>query len=204
MKQVKRVIAGSVVLLASMLGFAQSRVETPPVPSDKDEVRIGDILVRKFLQEEGNLPTPQTRRFEAYLQKVGDKVVAHAQRKLPYRFHFDPDPSFRSAFALPGRHIVVGAGILAYMDSEDQLAGVLAHEVEHVDLNQCRERLAKELAEKHLSVATANKLAVDPFLPGYGHDNEFAADLAGGKLAMTAGYSPLLRDSSAQDLCDSG
>jgi predicted Zn-dependent protease len=90
---------------------------------------------------------------------------------------------------LPGGQVFVGGGILAYMDSEDQLAMVLGHEVEHIDLNQCRDRLAKVLATEHLSVQDAEKLKVDPFLDGYGHDNEFAADREGATLAMEAGYS---------------
>ncbi len=91
---------------------------------------------------------------------------------------------------LPGGQIFVGGGILAYMDSEDQLAAVLGHEVEHIALNQCRDRLIKVLAEKHLSTDKLEELKVDDFLPGYGHDNELAADREGVKLAMEAGYSP--------------
>ncbi len=157
--------------------------------TDAEEVQIGQALARGFEQEEGMLPTPQTKKIDEYLQSVGEKVAAHAQRKLPYRFHFDPSPSFRSAVGLPGGQIYVGAGILAYMDSEDQLAAVLGHEIEHVALNQCRDRLIKVLAEQHLMIKDEDKLKVDPFLPGYGHDNEFAADREGILLAMKAGYS---------------
>ncbi len=157
--------------------------------TDAEEVQIGQALALDFEQEEGMLPTPQTKKIDEYLQSVGEKVAAHAQRKLPYRFHFDPSPSFRSAVGLPGGQIYVGAGILAYMDSEDQLAAVLGHEIEHVALNQCRDRLIQVLAEQHLAVKDADKLKVDPFLPGYGHDNEFAADREGILLAMKAGYS---------------
>jgi predicted Zn-dependent protease len=113
------------------------------------------------------------------------------QRKLLYRFHFDPSPAFKSAFGLPGGQIFVGGGILAYMDSEDQLAAVLGHEIEHIALNQCRDRLMKVLAEKHLSTYKLEELKVDDFLPGYGHDNELVADREGVKLAMEAGYSPM-------------
>jgi beta-barrel assembly-enhancing protease len=173
--------------------------------TDDDEVRIGQILAEQFEQEEGMAPTPQTRKLDQYLQTVGDRVAVHAQRKLPYQFHFDPSPGFKSAVGLPGGQIFVGAGILAYIDTEDQLAAVLGHEVEHVALNQCRERLIKQLADLHLSPKDASlpeptqpdpkrpatyKLKVDPFLPGYGHDNEFAADREGVTLAIQAGYAP--------------
>src|SRR5579864_5032107 len=174
------------VLAASL--YAQ----TPAAPaslSDDDEVRIGRLLADDFMAQEGMQPTPQAEEMDKYLQAVGDRVAAHAQRKIPYRFRFDPSPSFRSAVGLPGGQVFVGAGILAYMDSEDQLAMVLGHEVEHIDLNQCRDHLIKILAEQHLIVSMADKLKVDPFLPGYGREGELAADREGVLLAMQAGYS---------------
>jgi predicted Zn-dependent protease len=165
----------------------------PTVPAsitDADEVRIGRILAEKFAAREGLEPTPQTRKIDEYLQKVGARVAAFAQRKLPYQFHFDPNPGFKSAIGLPGGQIFVGGGILAYMDTEDQLAAVLGHELEHIALNQCRDRLIQILTERHLSAREADELDIESFLSGYGHDNEFAADREGVKLAMQAGYSP--------------
>jgi beta-barrel assembly-enhancing protease len=175
------------VLLPSSL-YAQAPAR-PDSLTDAQEVQVGQALANQFAQEEGMLPTPQTRKFDEYLQRVGDRVAAYAQRKIPYHFHFDPSPSFRSAVGLPGGQIFVGAGILAYMDSEDQLAMVLGHEIEHVDLNQCRDRLIKLLTDEHLSPHDVGTVKVDPFLPGYGREGELAADREGVKLAMQAGYS---------------
>ena len=167
------------LLLLPPLSNPGSPVDSKIEVTDADEIRIGYALAKDFEQEEGMAPTPQSIKLDAYLQSVGDKVAVNARRKLPYRFHFDPSPGFRSAVGLPGGQIYVGAGILAYTDTEDQLAVVLGHEIEHVDLNQCRERLIKVLGEQHLSVKDGEKLKVDPFLDGYGHDNEFAADREG-------------------------
>ena len=177
-----------VLLVTSVLRGQDSR--TTVSITETDEVRAGQILAEEFAQEEGMRSTPQTTKIDEYLQAVGDRVAAHAQRKLPYRFHFDPSPAFKSAVGLPGGQIFVGGGILAYMDSEDQLAAVLGHEVEHIALNQCRDRVIKVLAEKHLSTDKLEELKVDEFLAGYGHDNELAADREGVKLAMEAGYPP--------------
>jgi predicted Zn-dependent protease len=177
----------SIVLL--LLFFYSNPNGTKPSVTDAEEVRIGEVLAKDFEQQEGIQPTPQSIKMDAYLQTVGDKVAANAQRKLPYRFHFDPSPAFHSAVALPGGQIYVGAGILAYIDTEDQLATVLGHEIEHVALNQCRDRLAEVLSKEHLSASDADKLKVDHFLESYGHDNEFAADREGVLLAMKAGYS---------------
>src|SRR5215471_19776275 len=65
--------------------------------TDEAEVRIGKMLAKQFEQEEGMQSTPQTKKLDQYLQTVGDRVAAFAQRKLPYEFHFDPSPGFKSA-----------------------------------------------------------------------------------------------------------
>jgi len=188
----------SCLLLSLPMLYAQSS-PAPVSLTDADEVRIGRILADQFAKEEGMAPTPQSKKLDEYLQAVGERVAANAQRKLPYQFHFDPSPGFRSAVGLPGGQVFVGAGILAYIDTEDQLAAVLGHEVEHVALNQCHDRLIKVLTDQHLSLQDADqpdpkqpgtlKLKVDRFLDGYGHDNEFDADREGVILAMEAGYS---------------
>jgi beta-barrel assembly-enhancing protease len=178
------------ILLCPLVSVANAQNSPAAAPiSDADEIRAGNVLAAKFEKVNGLAPTPQIVKIEAYLQKVGGRVAAHAQRHLPYRFHFDPDPTFKSAVGLPGGQVFVGSGILTYMDTEDQLAAVLGHEIEHVALNQCRDRLIQEMAKKHISAAEFEKLDLDAFMPGYGHDGEFAADREGVKLAMEAGYS---------------
>jgi beta-barrel assembly-enhancing protease len=157
--------------------------------TDAEEISAGEAVARDFIQQEGMEPTPQTKKIDAYLQAVGDRVAVHAQRKLPYQFRFDPSPGFKSAGGFPGGQVFVGAGILAYIDTEDQLAMVLGHEIEHIALNHCRERLIKVMTQQHLTAKEFGKLKVDPFLDGYGHDREFAADREGVNLAIEAGYS---------------
>jgi predicted Zn-dependent protease len=179
-----------VILLCRLEPSAYAQTSpTPAAISDADEIRAGRVLAAKFETVNGLAPTPQITKIEIYLQTVGDRVAAHAQRQFPYRFHFDPDPTFKSAVGLPGGQVFVGGGILTYMDTEDQLAAVLGHEIEHIALSQCRDRLLQEMAKKHISAAEFEKLDLDPFMPGYGHDGEFAADREGVKLAMEAGYS---------------
>ena len=60
---------------------------------------------------------------------------------------FDPNPDFKSAFALPGGYITVGGGLLAITQTEDELANVLAHEIEDMELGQVG-RGVKELARQ--------------------------------------------------------
>jgi predicted Zn-dependent protease len=184
----KPAVAAMLLLVSAQFARAQQPAGLAAL-SDADEIRIGHVLAEKFEQAEGLAPTPQTLHIEAYLQAVGARVASNAQRKLPYEFHYDPNPTFRSALGLPGGQIFVGAGLLAFIDSEDQLAVVLGHELEHVALNQCHDRLVKVLADQHLSAADADKLNITDFITPYGHDNELLADRDGTILAVTAGYS---------------
>jgi predicted Zn-dependent protease len=170
-----------------LVTFASAQAS--PQLSVPDETRAGDALFLAFQKSQGFADTPESKAIEAYLQKVGDKVAQNAKRKLPYKFHLDPHPGFRSAVAYPGGQIVVGGGVLALMTHEDELAIVLGHEIEHIDLNQCAHRVLEEMQKNHLTADQFDKLSIDDFGNPYGKDGELAADREGVKLAVAAGYS---------------
>jgi predicted Zn-dependent protease len=184
---VRVVLAGVVSCL-----FLAASAFTQPSPqlSAADEIRAGDALFLAFQKSQGFADTPESKAIEGYLQKVGDKVAANAKRKLPYKFHLDPHPGFRSAVAYPGGQIVVGGGVLALMVNEDELAVVLGHEIEHIDLGQCAQRVIEEMQKNHLTAEQFDQLSIEVFGGPYGKDGELAADREGVKLAVAAGYSP--------------
>jgi len=163
--------------------------QTAPQLSTADEIRAGNALFAAFQKSQGFADTPESKTIEKYLQQVGEKVAEHARRKLPYKFHLDPHPGFRSAVAYPGGQIVVGGGVLALMTHEDELAVVLGHEIEHVDLGQCAQRVIEAMQKDHLTPEQFDKLSIDDFGDPYGRDGELAADREGIKLAAAAGYS---------------
>jgi predicted Zn-dependent protease len=108
------------------------------------------------------------------------------QSGLQYHFVLDPNPDFKSAFALPGGWIIVGGGLLALTQTEDELANASAHEIEHVELGQVSRRVGELARHKE-----TEKLVVNEFSPGYTKEEELACDLNGQKLAAKAGYSPV-------------
>lgn len=173
-------------LLLPTLAFAQAS----PQLSTADEIRAGDALFAAFQKSQGFADTPESKAIEVYLQKVGDKVAQNAKRKLPYKFYLDPHPGFRSGVGYPGGQIVVGGGVLALMEHEDELAVVLGHEIEHIDLGQCAQRVIEAMQKDHLRPAQFDKLSIDDFGNPYGKTGELAADREGVKLAVAAGYSP--------------
>jgi predicted Zn-dependent protease len=160
--------------------------------SDEEEIRIGDELAAQYAGGSTAL-TGDDAAVEAYVQKVGLQVGARAHRQLPYKFHYIPDRGFVNAFALPGGHVYIGAGLLALMDSEDQLAGVLGHEVEHIDHYHCAERVQLEARLRRLNLGVVGALLqipVEVFQAGYTKDQELEADSEGTRLAARTGYAP--------------
>ena len=182
--------AVSVVALILFLLIPAPFAQAAPARALQDEIRAGNSLLASFQKSQGFAETPQTKAIEEYLQKVGDKVAQNAKRKLPYKFHLDPHPGFRSAVAYPGGTIVVGGGALALMTHEDELAVVLGHEIAHIDLNQCAERVIASMQKDRLTPDEFDKLSIEDFGRPYGKDGELAADEEGIKLAVAAGYSP--------------
>lgn len=157
--------------------------------SDQDEIRIGDEIAKASygLQQSGS--DEHTAEIQAYVAQVGSSLAAHAHRKLPYTFHYIPEKSFINAFAVPGGHIYIGGGLLGMMDSEDELAAVLGHEIEHVDHYHCAERVQQEQALRKIPLGELLALPIELFEAGYSKDQELEADREGTRLAVEAGYS---------------
>jgi predicted Zn-dependent protease len=159
---------------------------------DNEEVVIGDQIARYYSTAQNpDRPDAEREAIEAYVRKVGGRLAPRAKRRLPYRFHYIPDHDFISAFSLPGGHVFVGAGLMALMHSEDELAGVLGHEIEHIDHYHCAERLQVEAALRKLPLGALAAIPVEIFMAGYSKDQELEADREGASLAAAAGYSPL-------------
>jgi predicted Zn-dependent protease len=158
--------------------------------SDREEIRIGDELARSYSGIEPEDHDPEKTEIAAYIARVGASLAVHAHRKLPYKFHYIPDKSFVNAFALPGGHVYIGAGLLALMDSEDELGAVLGHEIEHIDHYHCAERAQRQQAIRKIPLGELFALPIEVFEAGYSKDQELEADREGTRLSVQTGYSP--------------
>jgi predicted Zn-dependent protease len=160
--------------------------------SDEQETQIGDELAQQYVSAEPE-QSAETRATEQYANAVGRRVAAHAKRKLNYRFHLIADADLINAFALPGGHVFIGLGLLDQMTSEDELAFVLGHELEHIDHYHAVERVQIEAKLKSLNldiVAAVAEIPMSLWQAGYSKDQEFEADREGLRIAAAAGYSP--------------
>lgn len=182
-------------LLTAVADAQHELVRTPMTldrMTDADEIAVGNALAKEADASLGanNARSSANAATEAYLQRVGNRVAAHARRKLPWTFHYVPSPEFVNAFALPGGHVFVGHGLLKLMASEDALAAVLGHEVEHIDLRHCAERAQAEARLRQLgTIGDLVGLPAQLFMTGYSKEEELEADRDGTTLAVQSGYS---------------
>jgi len=179
----------------AMMADAQRDVTRAPMRvtrlSDGEEIAIGQELAQQYA--EARQLAAEEQALESYVQRVGGVVASHAHRRLPYSFHLVADRNMINAFSLPGGAVYVGEGLTSLMTSEDQLAVVLGHEVEHIDHYHCVERVQIEAQMRHLQLDIVGALLQIPLAvweAGYNKDEEMEADREGIRLAVLGGYSP--------------
>ncbi|MEM1263956.1 MAG: M48 family metalloprotease [Pseudomonadota bacterium] len=128
------VIAALAVLAAASAGRAEIRLPDIGSPADvvlprTEEARLGRSIMRTIRRQGVIIDDPEITE---YVQGIGHRLAAYANDG-DYEFHFFvvDDPSI-NAFALPGGYIGVHTGLIDATRNEDELAGVLAHEIAHV------------------------------------------------------------------------
>jgi beta-barrel assembly-enhancing protease len=168
--------------------------------SPEQEDAIGQASAAKMIHVLGFYENPEMMK---YVNLVGN-TVARAGARNNIQYHFGIlDSEIVSAFALPGGYIFVTRGALANMKNESELAGVLAHEVAHVDSRhlekEVRNKKATHWAVEEGSAKVpapselkniANDMVANALTSSYGRDKEAEADKKGLEFATAAGYDP--------------
>lgn len=137
---------------------------------------------------------------QRYVDLVGRTVAAASPRADEVAFRFAVlDADDVNAFAAPGGFIFVTRGALAMMEDESELAGVLAHEVGHVDERHVLEQIRRSAvlgtarSESQLTGAILDQVAAagsSLIFTGLGRGDELEADSLGIIYAAAAGYDP--------------
>jgi predicted Zn-dependent protease len=197
------------IILASCLALTLTGCAQNPVSGKQDfvmmsesqEISIGrnaDVDVRKQYKVYDN------PALQSYVNRVGQAVAQNSHRpNLNYHFTVLDSPEI-NAFALPGGYIYITRGIMAYLNSEAELAAVLGHEVGHVTARHgVRQQSASQAAGIGISLASifvpglstqagsdiANLLS-GALLSGYGRDHELEADRLGAQYLARTSYDP--------------
>ncbi len=164
-------------------------------PDEEEERLIGEQAAATLL---GAAPLLADRDAQRYVNLVGRWIAAQGTRpELAWRFGILDTPHV-GAFAAPGGYVFVTRGLLLELRNEAELAGVLAHEISHVEerhhLQGLRRQAGLALAERlQPDLQTMGRIAEgtrELYSRGLDRGDEFGADRAGARLARKAGYDP--------------
>ena len=169
--------------------------------SEPQEIALGrssDAEVRKQYKVYAN------PALQSYVNRVGQKVAEHSHRpNIHYTFTVLDSPEI-NAFALPGGYVYITRGILAYLNSEAEMAAVLGHEVGHVTARHgVRQQSAAQATNLGLTIASIfvpelntqlghdlSNLMGGALLSGYGRDHELESDRLGAQYLARSDYDP--------------
>jgi predicted Zn-dependent protease len=132
------------------------------VMDEKTEIAEGRKAHEEVLKEYSVYANP---RMQAYVNDIGQKLAKQSHRaNLQWTFTVLDSPEV-NAFALPGGYVYITRGIMAYLDSEAELAGVISHEIGHVTARHGAQRATRQ-QNAGLGVLAATVLGV--VAEGYG------------------------------------
>lgn len=166
--------------------------------SEEKEIRIGQQAHQQVLTQYTLYDDPA---LQDYVTKLVDELAANSHRS-ELEFHASVlDSPEVNAFALPGGYVYITRGIMAYMNSEAELAGVLGHEIGHVTARHgVRQQSAStvgSLISAAAAIATGNRalgnatnFASTALVRGYGRSHELEADRLGAEYLARTGYDP--------------
>lgn len=178
------------------------------VMDESQEVAEGRQQHQQVLADYGEV---KDARLQAYVNDIGQRLAKHSDRpNLEWHFTVLDSPEV-NAFALPGGYVYVTRGILAYMNSEANLAGVMGHEIGHVAARHASQRATRQqqaglgvLAATVLGailegrgVSGAGDLASQlsqnvaaGYIASYSREQESQADKLGAEYLQRTGYDP--------------
>ncbi|MCG3169609.1 MAG: Beta-barrel assembly-enhancing protease [Pseudomonadales bacterium] len=175
--------------------------------SEKKEIAIGREMHSEILAK---IPVYEHAALGAYVTRIGSRLARDSDRPgLEYTFTVLDSPDI-NAFATPGGFVYLNRGLLLHLQSEAELAAVLAHEIAHITE---RHASRQDVMSKTSSVASlalgvlaaigtgsgavgsvaqdAAATAGTAMVRGYGRDMELEADREGAKFMQRSGYDPL-------------
>jgi predicted Zn-dependent protease len=207
MKSLSRRPASLLLILAVLTALLPQGCAYNPATGKKEFSLVTPAQEAAMGREGYNAAISEYGRYDddalaAYVDSVGRKVArASEQPELGWKFTVLDDPVV-NAFAMPGGYIYVTRGLLAHMQSEAQLAGVLGHEIGHVTARHTAKQITQQqIAGLGLGLASVvspefrrysatAEQALGLLMLKYSRDDETQADELGVRYASTAGFDP--------------
>ena len=207
-RKIKLLIGAAIILFTVFQYYSNSEVNEYTGKKQQismtveEEIAIGVLIAPQMAQHFGGLYPDQN--FQKLIDKVGQQLVENSIAKkalYKYDFHLLKDSKTINAFALPGGQIFITYAFFSKLENEDQLAGVLSHEIAHVIGRHFAERIEKQgLTQVVLSGVnfgftpnkSENALDITYFLKmNYNVNDELESDKLSIKIMIDAGYNPI-------------
>jgi len=166
----------------------------PNMFTPAQEVELGEVLVQVARDNAEEVDDPE---LTAYLQQIGDRLASHLPPLgLKYRFYLSNLPT-ANAFSIAGGRVYVTRKLIGFAHSEDELAGVLAHELGHIVTHQSAIEYTRffhaigitEISDQadieskfHRFLESGKRFTVS------GEDRQLEADRVGMEVQALAGY----------------
>ena len=194
----------SAIICVFIAGCAVRSPEVMMQPVEKDR-EMGAEATQQVTEQIGTI---HDVKITPFLNRIGQRLAGQvAPRRFDYTFQV-VDQKESNAFAAPGGYIFVSRGILALANSEAELAGVLAHEIIHVNRRHTAQQLAKQRVPNllnlpgqivgrvvHKDLGQLVRMPVNlvgmSFMTAYSRQHELEADQLGQRLMAASGYDPL-------------
>lgn len=170
-------------------------------PGADQQIKLGRQAAAELRKKEKVLPATDAR--VKTLRRVGQKLLATINDDEPWEFTFDViDSKQVNAFALPGGAVFFYTGLLDRLKTEDELAGVLGHELIHVRREHWARRVAEQSKRNLLltgllifgrannTTAGLASLGNDLYTMQFSRGDENDADIRGFEMMTKAGYNP--------------
>lgn len=172
--------------------------------SAADEARVGAEEHPKLLEHfGGKYPND---RMDRYIKRIGSRLsIASGVSSTKFKFTILNDPKV-NAFALPGGYVYVTRGLVALVEDEAELAGVIAHEIGHIAARHTAERYSQSVAT-NVGLATLDivgpliglptrlgpliSFGAEAALRAYSRSQELEADMLGVQYMKKLGYDPV-------------
>ena len=181
---------------ASEYNLATKKQELIYYTTDK-EINIGQAVVKQVEKEYKLVEEPGVQK---RVRDIGQKIVDVCDRKELIYYFKVLDEKELNAFSLPGGFIYINKGLIDKMTSDDELAGVLAHEVGHVVAKHAVKKLQAMMGYMLARLAGATTgggnmvqgmdIAFASILVGYSREDELLADRLAIRYMQAAGYDP--------------
>lgn len=180
----------------SNFNLATQRQEYTLTSTEK-EVEMGRKLAQRVEQE---LSPVADESVQSRARAIGERIAKVCDRQeLVYTFTVVKDDEV-NAFSLPGGYVFVNDGLIKKTSSDDELAGVIAHEVAHVAARHAVKRYESSLGLQILQLATlaarqgealrGMSVAMQAAQLAYAREDELEADRLGVKYMNAAGFDP--------------